>query len=106
MNHINRIAVLFQESRPFLNAVGDSTRQKLLSTMMSGEILSVKELASQTNLSRPTISHHLKILKEAHIIVEQKKGRQIFYRPQAGEYFYIVKELIDTIDQVLKKEGC
>lgn len=103
---IDRIKVLFDKSQPFFNALGDPVRQDLLRFMMSGELLSVKELAAHTSLSRPTISHHLKVLKEANIITEHKKGREIFYRPQPGEYFYTVKELMDTIHEILQKERC
>jgi DNA-binding transcriptional ArsR family regulator len=103
MDDVEHIRILFRGSQAFFTALGDPVRQELLLAMMSGELLSVKELAGRTNLSRPTISHHLKILKEANIIVEHKNGRQIFYQPQPGEYFYIVKELIDSIDTIIKK---
>jgi ArsR family transcriptional regulator len=104
MDGIEHIRILFQGSQAFFTALGDPIRQELLLNMMNGELLSVKELAGRTKLSRPTISHHLKVLKDANIIVEHKKGRQIFYRPQPGEYFYVVKELIDSIDTIIKKE--
>lgn len=105
MKRIDHVTSLFQRSRPFFSALGDPVRQTLLLTMLQGELLSVKELTQRTNLSRPTVSHHLKILKQAGIIVEQKKGRQIFYCPQPGEYFYIAKELLETIDKELKNKG-
>lgn len=74
--------------------------------MLKGSKLSVKQLTAGTNLSRPTISHHLKILKKAHLITEHKVGREIYYQPQPGNYFVIVKELMDMIDSALKaKEG-
>jgi ArsR family transcriptional regulator, arsenate/arsenite/antimonite-responsive transcriptional repressor len=101
----NQIEQLFRQSRPLFVALGDPVRQELLLNMMNGEVLSVKELAAKTNLSRPTISHHLRILKEAQIIVEHKKGRQTFYRPQPGEYFYTVKRLLETIDIKIQLES-
>jgi DNA-binding transcriptional ArsR family regulator len=102
MDKLEQIRELFKESQDFFNALGDPIRQELLLSMMGPEFLSVKELANRTKLTRPTISHHLKIMKNANIISEVKKGRQTFYRPQAGEKFYIVKELIKTIDTVIE----
>lgn len=104
MQDVEKIRSLFTASRPFFTALCDPVRQDLMLDMMCGEWLSVKELTSRSKLSRPAISHHLKVLKDAHIIIEHKEGRQTFYRPQPGEYFYVVKELIDTIDTVINKE--
>lgn len=103
MSKEERICVLFEKSRAVLNALGDSVRQDLLLGMMGTEALSVQQLADRTSLSRPTISHHLRVLREAGIIVEYKKGRQIFYRIQRGEYFDTVKELILTLDTVIEE---
>ena len=105
MKKENRIKTLFQQSSPLFVALGDSVRQELISNMLNGEVLSVEELASRTKLSRPTISHHLKILKDANLIVEHKNGRQTFYKPQVGEHFYTVKKLLDEIDTLIKLES-
>lgn len=95
---------LFHKSLLFFAALGDPVRQELLMSMMDTPRLSVKDLTSRTQLSRPAISHHLKVLKDANIIVEQKKGREIFYRPQPGENYKAVKELMDIIDRQIKRQ--
>lgn len=102
MEHVNRLEDLFRQSLPFFTALGDSTRQQLLLLMMDGCSRSVAELTAETELSRPAISHHLRILKEAGIIVEQKRGRHIYYHPQPGKYFETIKELINCVDQTLQ----
>lgn len=95
--------LLFQKSQLFFAALADPVRQGLMMSMIGGERLSVKELTSRTNLSRPTISHHLKVLKKANMIVEHKVGREIFYQPQPGENYHAVKELMNSIDAHIKK---
>ena len=104
MEDIDTIRQLFKESQPFFTALGDPVRQELLLSMMDTNVLSVKELTARTNLSRPTVSHHLKILKDAQIIEEHRSGRQTFYRPQIHSYFYTIKELIDAIDTVIDQK--
>lgn len=99
----DRTRILFQKSQLFFAALGDPVRQELIMNMMGRERLSVKELTSRTDLSRPTVSHHLKILKEANIIVEHKVGREIFYQPQPGDNYRAVKELMGIIDRSIKK---
>lgn len=104
MHDTTRLRELFQQSLPFFTAVGDEVRQQLLLLMMDGQSRSVAELTAHTQLSRPAISHHLKILKQAGVIVEQKKGRHIYYQPRTGQYYEVVKLLIDEIECAIKQE--
>lgn len=97
MPHIDRLRQLFTENLSLFSALGDPIRQQLLLLMMDGSRRSVEELASETDLARPTISHHLKVLKEAHIIGSHKVGRKIYYSPQLARRCRPVNELIDTI---------
>lgn len=105
MDQVEKIRQLFTQSLPLFNALGDPIRQQLILLMMDGARQSVAELASQTNLSRPTISHHLKILKDAHIITSQKVGTRIYYCPQMGAYFEPIKELVNTIVALEDRKG-
>ena len=95
---------LFKKSLPYLSAIGDPTRQQLIVLISSSERLSVKELTARTDLSRPTISHHLKVLMDAQIVVANKVGREIYYTLQPGEYFYVVEELVREVNKVVNKE--
>lgn len=104
MDECKDLTKIFKKNLPLFNALGDSTRQRLILLMIDGEPKSVAELTAKTDLSRPTISHHLKVLRDAHIIVEKKQGRKTFYYPQLGDYYYSMKEFIETIDTLTKKE--
>lgn len=105
MNQVDTIRQLFTESLPLFSALGDPIRQQLLLLMMDGTRRSVAELASETELSRPTISHHLKILKDAHIVTSQKEGRKIYYCPQMGDYVRPIRELITIVASIEREEG-
>lgn len=104
MNDPDRVRILFGKSQLFFAALGHPVRQELLMSMMDHDRLSVKDLTDRTNLSRPTVSHHLKVLKQANVIVEHKDGRQIFYHPQPGENYQAVKELIRIIDTIIQEQ--
>jgi ArsR family transcriptional regulator, arsenate/arsenite/antimonite-responsive transcriptional repressor len=97
MNQLENTHRLFARNLPLFSALGDPVRQQLLLLMLDGSRLSVAELALQTELSRPTISHHLKILKQAHIVTSQKVGTKIYYRPQLRDCLKPVRELLDTV---------
>lgn len=71
----------FKQCRKLLNAIGDDNRQYLLCVMMNMPIdgSRVVEIAEQTHLSRPAVSHHMQILKDAGIVKSRKEGTQVFY---------------------------
>ena len=106
MSDLDTVTELLAKNLPLFNALGDVTRQKLLTLMMDGQPLSVKELADAMGMSRPTVSHHLMVLHKAKVVVEHREGRRIYYKPQLGEYYYTVKELIDLVDTITNTEDC
>ncbi len=57
-------------------ALGDEHRQRILLTFEPGERLTAGEIASASTLSRPAVSHHLKILREAGVLAHEKVGRE------------------------------
>lgn len=68
---LNVIKKDFIDSQKVLLAIGDETRQAILLVLMETECqtgLRVGEITKQTHLSRPAVSHHLRILREAGII--------------------------------------
>jgi DNA-binding transcriptional ArsR family regulator len=103
MAETERIKQLFEMSLPLFDALGDPIRQQLIILMIDGSRKSVAELASETNVTRSTVSHHLKVLKEAHIITSEKIGTKIFYFPKMGEYFKPVRELVEIVVAMEKK---
>jgi ArsR family transcriptional regulator len=68
-------------------AMGDPVRLRLLSLIAShaGGEACVCDLATVFDLTNPTISHHLKVLREAGLISGQRRGTWVYYRvhPQA-----------------------
>ena len=72
----------FAACQKMLTALGDETRQQLISILIMGPCagLRVVDIAQQTSLSRPAVSHHMQILKDAGIVVSRKEGTQVFYR--------------------------
>lgn len=63
-------------------ALGDPVRLRLLSMIASqagGEVC-VCELTPAFDLAQPTISHHLKLLKQAGLIESERRGTWVYYR--------------------------
>lgn len=60
-------------------AIADPTRREILRILASGE-KSAGELAEQFDMTKPTISHHFQVLKEADLVSTRREGTRIFYR--------------------------
>lgn len=72
----------FKSCTKLLNAIGDETRQHLMLEMMKMNKCSgvrVLEITGRTNLSRPAVSHHLQIMKDAGIVKMRKEGTKNYY---------------------------
>lgn len=63
---------------PF-NALGDPHRRLIVEMLGSGG-KSVREIAEALPISRPAVSRHLRLLKDAGLVVEQPRGTQRIYR--------------------------
>jgi DNA-binding transcriptional ArsR family regulator len=60
-------------------AIADPIRRRVLELVRDRE-LPAGELAGQFDVSRPAVSRHLRVLREAGLVRERREGRQRFYR--------------------------
>jgi len=59
-------------------ALADPTRREILRILREGE-KTAGELAERFDMSKPSVSHHFGILKQAHLIASRREGQQIYY---------------------------
>ncbi len=63
----------------FAKALADDTRQKIMK-LCCCEWISVNEIVEKLgNVTQPTVSHHLAILREAGLVDARHEGKQTFY---------------------------
>lgn len=82
MDDIKRLALEFAACRKTMLALGDENRQHLILEMMQmGKCGGVRvgEITERTHLSRPAVSHHLRILKEAGLVKMRREGTKNYY---------------------------
>ncbi len=98
---IKEIIKKFKGCQKILSAAGDDVRQYIIIQMLESDStiscggMRVGEIAARTHLSRPAISHHLKVLKEAGIIKMRKEGTKNFY------YFDVDLVELDKLIQLM-----
>jgi len=59
-------------------ALNDATRRQILE-MLQKKDLTAGEIAEQFNISFPSISHHLDLLKQAKLVTTKKEGQFVYY---------------------------
>jgi len=62
----------------FAKALADETRQKIMA-LCCCELISVNDIVDKLDVAQPTVSHHLKVLKNAGLVKSERRGKQILY---------------------------
>lgn len=104
-NDILRLEQEFKDCRKALAAIGDETRQHILMIMLEGECSGsrVADITPKTNLSRPAVSHHMQILKDAGIVKVRKEGtKQYYYLGMDDNEIDRLCRLFEDVRKVLK----
>lgn len=97
-NQWNVITSLLAQNRPAFEALGDATRQGIVTRLATTQRLSVGELAVEMELSRPAVSHHIKILKQAGLLVEHRQGTKRYYQPTFTASAESLTELLQELE--------
>ena len=76
--------------------LADPTRLRLLSLISAaGEACAACDLVEPLGVSQPTVSHHLKVLRDAGLVASEKRGRWVYYQP-VPERLNILSRAIST----------
>lgn len=86
----------------FFKALSDSTRQNIL-RLLDDKERTVSEIVSNFNLSQPTISRHLAVLKEAELVMDRRQGQNVFYSLNDDVLTDTMEEFLGRFDSVDEK---
>lgn len=67
-----------------LKAIADPARLRILSLLLTSEEACACDLTGPLGLSQPTVSHHVKVLKEAGFIASERRGKWVYHRVVPG----------------------
>lgn len=100
---IDKLADDFERCQKILLALGDENRQHMILEMMKmGDCSGVRvnEITEKTHLSRPAVSHHLQILKDAGILKMRREATRNYY------YFDPDMKSFELLISILQKSIC
>ena len=69
----------------FFKALADPNRLRILRILVNGERCVSDICATLKNLSQPSVSHHLGVLKQAGLVQDRRDGKEIYYSVQLCE---------------------
>ena len=81
-------------------ALGDEHRQRILLMFGKGDERTIKDVVDQVPLSRTAVTHHIRVLREAGVLVAQKRGKEVYLRPDPER----VLEAIEALRGYIKDE--
>jgi DNA-binding transcriptional ArsR family regulator len=97
------LASEFQNYRRVFIALGDETRQQIFAVLLQNETIGMRvpEITKCTHLSRPAVSHHLQVLKDAGLIGMHRAGTMNYYYADADSGCWSgLKALVDHVNEV------
>lgn len=78
-------------------ALSDATRREILQILQGGD-LTAGEIAERFDITKPSVSHHLNVLKQANLVQNVRKGQNIYYSLNTT----VFQEIIGWFYQILQ----
>jgi len=74
-------------------ALNDKTRRDILELLRKGD-LAAGEISDKFDIAKPSISHHLDLLKQAGLVISEKRGQFIYYSLNVTVFDELVKWIL------------
>ncbi len=89
----------FRRCAPIFAALGDPHRQAIVMLLAEHDALNVTRITESLPLSRPAVSHHLKVLLQAGILRRERVSRENYYVLQLDAALGELKQLVNLAEQ-------
>lgn len=76
--------------------IGNENRYRILETIMKGP-LAVGEIAKKVTLPQPAVSQHLKVLKSANLVEDERQGQEVLYSVNVSYMASLLKKLATNL---------
>lgn len=90
---------LMHQCIPIFTVLSDENRHKILQLLLENGKMNVNDITEHLHLSRPAVSHHLKIMLQAHAISVEQIGKERFYSIAMADAITQLKQLTDLMEK-------
>jgi ArsR family transcriptional regulator, arsenate/arsenite/antimonite-responsive transcriptional repressor len=88
-----------EEAKRLLDGVRDPIRMEIVFLLGQSKPMNVGDITSRFKISRPAISHHLKVLKDAGIVGSEKVGQEVYYHLDLEKVVAGLRRIADSIEK-------
>jgi len=88
-----------KELLDFLKSVASESRMKILLLFIDGQERTVNQISELVELEQPTTSEHLTLMKRNGLLLSQKSGKEVYYRPDRER----IVQFLGALNQLLSK---
>ena len=83
----------------FLKSIASESRIKILLLFLDGQARTVNQITEMVGLGQSTTSEHLTAMKHAGLVLSEKQGKEVYYRPDPIK----ITEQLDVLGDLLRK---
>lgn len=94
---------ILRRCTPVFSILQDENRQQIIVLLFDNGELSVGSLTDKMPLSRPAVSHHLKLLHDAGLVAVRKEGKERYYRLELDTAVGLLESLLDSLKNDLRQ---
>lgn len=95
---------IFKRGMPIFAIFQDENRQKIIMLLCKHKEMTVNQITDQLELSRPAVSHHLKLMLDAGVISVTKVGKERFYQVALDDTVQLLKELTKSLEESISSK--
>jgi len=85
-------------------ALSDANRRQILKMLQEGD-MTAGDIAGHFAMTKPSISHHLNILKQAELVQDVRKGQNIYYSLNTTVFQQLIGWFYDLLGVAEETEG-
>ena len=85
-------------------ALSDPTRRKIFQLLREKD-MTAGEIAEKFNISKPSISHHLSILKQADLVLDERQGQNIIYSLNTSVFEDLIGWFLNLTGNSQRRDG-
>lgn len=96
---------ILTECIPIFTMLQDESRQQILMLLFDHKEMTVSEITENLELSRPAVSHHMKLLLDASLVSVKKNGKERIYSLNLQNAVKQLKELLLSLESDIKYDA-
>lgn len=94
-----------KQCAPIFSMLQDNRRQEITQLLFENRELSVSALTDRLALSRPAVSHHLKLLLDTGLVKVRQEGKERYYALNLEKALLLLKSLTESIEADIKNQS-